>query len=340
MKTQLRFFRGGAMRGIRQILSLCMAVSGFTLAGCASFGQGPDHVYARVNSLTLKPWKTAEKASAMHWPYAWASLSAYLHKEDGKELDITPECPEPHEFLGRTMKWDLWTELPRVGSMSTPKNDLERRLHEVHLRAEVWSNKEANTVIVAFGGTASLVDWWANSRWFSFSDEPDAYDVVSDHYLPAFVSAFKARANTEAWLKTARVVSAGHSLGGGIAQRFAYSLGRNYEIPTVKEVYAFNSSPVSGKRETDMINAKGMTIYRIYSRGEILAGVRSILQLMNPMNIRNEGQRWVDVRYAGNWSLKTLLPTGWVDAHGMQDLACFMKSQLPAGAVSPSGMTQ
>jgi hypothetical protein len=133
------------------------------------------------------------------------------------------------------------------------------------------------------------------------------------------------------WLKDADVISTGHSLGGGLAQRLAYSLGAAAGIPTVKNVYAFDPSPVSGKRSAPDFSeqAKGLTIYRIYNRGEILAGLRSLVRFGNPGDRRNQGQTWVDIRYRDNWTWKTLIPSGSVHAHGMYDLARFMAQNLP-----------
>jgi hypothetical protein len=317
---------------LRKLMLIIVLAALATVSACSSLYQKSDEVYLRNSGSTLQPWKPANEAAALHWPYAWASVSAYLHEADGKEVDATQTCPEPHAFL-LSNKWELWEELPRVGRKSQAANDLERKLQETHLRAEVWSNEASGTVIVAFGGTSALQDIAANARWFLPFLGADAYDVLTEHYVPAFIAAYQARANKPngAWLKNARVVSTGHSLGGGLAQRFAYSLKPTTEVPRVKEVYGFNPSPVSGKRGVDGYadRANGLTIYRIYARGEILAGVRSILQWGNPGNERNEGQTWIDIRYATDWSWRTLLPDGWIKAHGMQRLACFMKNNLP-----------
>lgn len=313
------------------------AVTAIT-TGCASFDQKSNDVYLRESGSTLKPWKSTSEAAEIHWPFAWASVSAYLHEADGKDIEVTEACPEPHAYLVK-QKWQLWTELPRVGRNSEPKNDLEKNLQNAHLRVEVWSNEAANTVIVAFGGTASMKDIGANARWLIPFGNPDAYEVLTNEYVPAFIDAYLARASLKkgAWLNTARVVSTGHSLGGGLAQRFAYNLRPTTDIsipiPSVNEVYAFNPSPVSGKRGTADFpeRAKGLTIYRIYNRGEVLAGVRSILQLGNPGNERNQGQTWIDIRYSSAWSWRTLLPDGWIKAHGMRRLACFMTENLQDG---------
>jgi hypothetical protein len=104
-------------------------------------------------------------------------------------------------------------------------------------------------------------------------------------------------------------------------------------------VYGFDPSPVSGKRGVPYFQetAKGLTIYRIYNRGESLAGVRSLLKWGNPGDKRNDGQTWIDVRYRSNWSWRTLLPSGTVKAHGMVDLACFMKAhRRPVPSILPA----
>jgi len=308
------------------------------LSGCASFQQTKDDVYLREGGSLLKPWKSTAEASTIHLPYAWASVSAYLHEVDDKDITITDACPEPHAFLG-SRGWSLWTELPRVGRLSKPSNDLEQKLKDAHLRAEVWENSKENTVIVAFGGTASLKDLGANARWFFSFGDPDAYEVLTADFLPEFLKAYKIRSNKPdgAWLKSAKIISTGHSLGGGLAQRFAYSLKPSEVSAKVHEVYAFDPSPVSGKRSVDGFEetAKGLTIYRIYNRGEFLAGIRSILQPFNWGNERNQGQTWIDIRYASGWGWRTLLPTGWLRAHGMHELACFIKDNAVVAEARP-----
>jgi hypothetical protein len=189
-------------------------------------------------------------------------------------------------------------------------------------------------------------DWEANFRWvLSFFDAKDQYTVLTDIFIPAFVAEYSWKAEQPGWewLKDAKVVSTGHSLGGGLAQRFAYSLQATNGIPTVKEVFAFDPSPVSGKRSSPdfKAQAKGLTIYRIYNRGEILASLRSLVHLGNPGDRRNQRQKWVDIRYRDNWTWRTLLPSGSVHAHGMYNLACFMADHLPktgeTAGLAPAG---
>ena len=317
----------------QEVIIYCMVAAG--ISGCVSLNQKPSEVYLRQDGHRLKPWKSAADASAIHLPFAWASVSAYLHDVDGKDIDVTACCPDPHEVM-RFMGWELWEELPRVGRKSDPKKltKLETELKAAHLRVEVWSNKAENTVIVAFGGTAGIKDITANARWVLPFLKLDAYEVLTDSYVPAFTEAYQDRATKEdgGWLRHAKVISTGHSLGGGLAQRFAYSLAPEPDVPGVKEIYAFNSSPVIGKREVKNFaeRAKGMKIYRVYNRGEVLATVRSTLQWINLNRGPSQGQTWIDIRYSSDWSWRTRLPVGALKAHAMHGLACFMKDSLPS----------
>jgi hypothetical protein len=306
--------------------------------GCASMDQKQSDVYRREAGGKLEPWKTVHEASEIHWPYAWSAAAAYQDSDDPKRrpLETSSTCPEPHAFLTQR-GWVQWMELPslkpRAGGMYA---DAAQAMQDVHLRVEVWSNATTRQVVVAFGGTAgsSLDDWKSNLRWaLAFFDPKDEYTVLTDIFVPTFAHEYQRREGEPAWawLKDARVISVGHSLGGGLAQRFAYSLQTKSGIPTVKEVYAFDPSPVSGKRSSpDFVDqARGLTIYRIYNRGEILASLRSLVRFGNPGDRRNQGQTWVDIRYRDNWTWKTLLPSGSVHAHSMYDLARFMAKNLP-----------
>lgn len=306
-------------------------------SGCVSMRQKQSQVYRREAGGELRFWKNVDEASEIHWPYAWSAAASYQDSDDPKRkpLETTSTCPEPHAFL-TTRGWVQWTTLPSL----RPRGDdvyagAAQTMRDAHLRAEVWSNATIRQVVVAFGGTAasSWADWKSNFRWVLFFDTDDEYTVLSGTFIPVFIQEYQRREGDPewAWLKDARVISTGHSLGGGLAQRFAYSLQATSGIPAVKEVYAFDPSPVSGKRSSSnfRVQANGLTIYRIYNRGEILASLRSLVHFGNPGDRRNQGQTWIGIRYRDNWTWKTLLPYGSVHAHSMYDLARFMAKNLP-----------
>ncbi len=312
-----------------------LAVYMATMAGCASMDQTSTDVYRREAGGKLEPWKSLREASEMHWPFAWAAVAAYQDSQDPKRKPLdTSKCPDPNAFLS-DRKWVAWDRMPSIEKRpDEPYAKAAEEMRDVHLRAVVWANPATNQVIVAFGGTAasSWDDWKSNLRW-GVIDPHDEYTVLTDTFVPTFVAEFLRQAGEPGgqWLKGAQVIATGHSLGGGLAQRFAYSLQAKSGVPTVKEVYAFDPSPVSGKRSSPDFEeqAKGMTIYRIYNRGEILASLRSLVHFGNPGDRRNQGQTWVDIRYRDDWTWRTLLPSGSVHAHGMYDLACFMADSLP-----------
>ena len=298
--------------------------------------QSDVEVYKRVSGGTLQYWLPLREAAVLHWPYAWTAVAAYQDLDDEKShpLQTTPQCPHPTAFLP-TKDWTLWDELPLLRRNDPPGSpgDLMRK---AHLRATVWGNPAQRKIIVAFGGTvsSSAEDWKSDLRWFLAPLHlDDEYEVLSNVFVPLLASTYlhKAAQPGGEWLKDAQVIASGHSLGAGLAQRFAYSWNLDSSVPRVREVYAFDPSPVSGKREVPGWEqaAKGLTIYRIYNRGEILASVRSILNVYEDPPEEN-GQKWIDIRYRNEWSWKTLLPAGSIHAHRIFGIACMMKEAAQA----------
>jgi hypothetical protein len=323
---------------LRGSVSVIVALNATLIIGCASFGQQMQDVYWRRDGGQLEPWKKLPDAAAIHWPYAWAAVAAYQDSDDPKRkpLMVSITCPEPHIILEKR-GWFHWSRLPTIKPREVEPYPIQaQKMRHNHLRAEVWSNAQTKQVVIAFGGTAAISwdDWKANGRWlFGTFNSVDQYSVLTDIFMPMFVAEYQQLQSHSdwAWLKDAKIVTTGHSLGGGLAQRFAYSMHKGFGLPVVKEVYAFDPSPVSGKR--DAVNfseqAAGLVIYRIYNRGETLAGLRILERFVNPSHQRNQGQKWIDIRYLANWSWRTLLPTGSVHAHGIHDLARFMIRNLP-----------
>lgn len=112
-----------------------------------------------------------------------------------------------------------------------------------------------------------------------------------------------------------------------MAQYFAYTYkdDRTAAKPLrVSQVYAFDPSPVTGGFASDRLagkeNKSGLLIDRVFERGEILAGVRSMLSWLYPPPTQDPAVR--TIRYAVSWNLAKAYNV--VGAHNMPILACHL----------------
>lgn len=176
------------------------------------------------------------------------------------------------------------------------------------LSCEVWRRKHGSPVeiVIAYRGTQEAKDWWSNARWATrfIPGGPDQYPLVRET-IAGLVDRAKARYGA------LRVVTVGHSLGGGLAQQAAYA------HPEVKTVYAFDSSPVTGFKSVPQPdrdrNAKGTLIYRVYERGEILAYFRGFLrEFVLPLS--EVDPKIIEVRFNARQGRA-------IEQHSMTDLA-------------------
>jgi hypothetical protein len=161
----------------------------------------------------------------------------------GKSLD-------PDKTL-ESIGWCRWKDFPST--------NVKQAVDDVHLRVEVWSNSASNRVAVTFGGTVArnIKDWTSDSRWF-IHDRNDEYTVIARTFGQAFVEEYLKCEQTADWafLKSATLFSTGHSLGGGPAQQFAYSMPEA-DVPRVHKVLA--SIPLLGRVITASIKASALT---------------------------------------------------------------------------------
>lgn len=292
------------------------------LSGCESLGQQSCRVFKREGTDgILKDGGRASEAAREHLPYVWASIAAY-QKPPPKQLE---NCPTDAERVLQT-EWVAWEEIPRLIQTDTR---LAKDMADAHLRVRVYSNQRLNTVIVAFGGTDSMKDMVANLRWFLPKDV-DQYYVLRTKFVPAFKELWDAKKTSQkfAWISSAKLVSTGHSLGGGLAQGFAYA-ARALRLP-IERAVVFNPSPVSGKR--DVLNyrelAPFISVERIYNRGEVLAGIRAAFNVT--MKPGPEDAKFTDYRYAFDWKWYTNFTHGFFKAHALYPLACNMTKAAQA----------
>jgi hypothetical protein len=132
------------------------------------------------------------------------------------------------------------------------------------------------SLVVAFRGTTSTgVDWRSNLRWFTRplpgADHYDAVAALRDELL----KEAKKRAIDQLGLPNAEfsVVTTGHSLGGGLAQLFAYSMEGSASV-------VFNTTPVTGYDslvDDKRVNCN-VPITRVEESGEVLRYLRTFIR--------------------------------------------------------------
>ncbi|OAI20912.1 hypothetical protein A1359_20155 [Methylomonas lenta] len=201
-----------------------------------------------------------------------AILSAEIYYRD-EGIDIPQEMPE--KFLH-------WDKLENLNPPPPP----EKIWHVGGLGMEVWSTSHLNDTIavLVFRGTRGIKkwqDWFANCRWLTkyIPFTWDQYDETH-HVAQYIVQAIKKSFGDDV-----QIFSAGHSLGGGLAQHAGYS------VQAIKTIYVFNTSPLTGfysipKSEREA-NAMDMRILRFYEHGEILAYFRLIMRFFYTLSYKN-----------------------------------------------------
>lgn len=188
------------------------------------------------------------------------------------------------------------------------------------LRYDIWFNdKEEDKTIVAivFRGTKLSSDWIANFRLIrrllgiKVWDHYDELDNSKDDLLKAIYDKHHSPN------KKLKIVTAGHSLGGGLAQFMAYA------VPEINTVYAFNSSPITGYFDIGEVrseNKKDAVIFRIFESGEALSFIRKfmIIPTFGAVFFATKNPKIIRIRFnfkTGKfpWSL-----------HGMNELANYI----------------
>jgi Lipase (class 3) len=154
------------------------------------------------------------------------------------------------------------------------------------LSFQVWALRSQNgpkgacsEVSIAFRGTQSTSyrDWLANLHWATRvlprAFRPDDEYAQLGRNIDAIIGSVKALDCFARAGGRTRIVATGHSLGGGLAQFAALA-----NAPTgtrIRKVFAFDPSPVTALDLIDpkiaSANRAGLTIDRIYQKGEILS---------------------------------------------------------------------
>jgi hypothetical protein len=297
-----------------------------TLAGCSSMLQKSDVALIREpghrtyndppEEVAVSARHLSEYAILSDNVYLASSIARMAQEKEGKECSL--ERTERLELEG----WERWRDVPSP--------ELQIEAEEVDLQLEIWEKASSpRLVAVIFRGTEAqrIRDWISNFRWFLrfIPGHRDQYVIVSEKVGAAVLNKIKEQLEKgDTRYKDVQIVSAGHSLGGGLAQHLAYSLPDDIKapdgatLPRVSAVYGFDPSPVTGwysvPKNLREQNARGLRIDRAFEHGEILSYIRLILRYLNPPAEKDPAIR--EIRYNFVTSLNPF------SSHSMRLIAC------------------
>jgi hypothetical protein len=317
----------------RFVLQLLLAM---IVSGCAAMSQDSKTVLIREpGNRTYNPPVDLSSSAKELWEYAVLSENVYVEGWSDPQPPAAQQRSDPERLAaysdvcpveGRLplTDWEIWDDFPSAG--------LREKARQVGLYMEVWE-KSAKPPIVAvvFRGTEffSWHDWFSNFRWFNWllrfmPSYRDQYTVVARDTGEEVLQNLKRRIERGAErYKDVRMITTGHSLGGGLAQHLAYSLPEIQSadgtlLPRVSSVHAFDPSPVTGwysvSRDLRTLNSKGLKIDRAFEHGEILAYARLLLGYINPPAASDPAIR--QIRYNFVESINPF------SSHSMRLIAC------------------
>ena len=271
--------------------------------------------YARISGIleSVEELRSGATADYLLAASDFASMSALVYLDESNGGAINSRLAEDGIDLSDSLEGWTEIELPASLPMKPDDFDNDQAWLDGELVYSIWirelDDKKAEVALV-FRGTHTWGDWWSNLRWFtrflSFGwDQYDLTRTVARHVEKNVKTLHPALSGKE----SVEIIAAGHSLGGGLAQQAGYA------AESIKRVYSFNGSSVTGHYSVigDVEKSKeGMRIYRVGERGEVLAYLRAFMRLIYPVVERNP--KIVEVTY--NFGSGNL-----IKQHSMAELA-------------------
>ena len=296
---------------INAFITLLTSCTASILSGCAAWHQSPDIAIVRDNGKSGVPVTKIAKSPEFTDLHLLAALCAniYIDVESGSTMSFADFCDsEDIQYVPEDWHCDpSLTDLPE-----TPPGSYKVK----GMKHQVWvkeSQGAPQLAVIVFRGTDAnqLGDWLSNFRWITrfIPFLWDQYDQTRD-LIQCLVKNIRNKYGNNTY-----IITTGHSLGGGLAQQAAYM------SEYIRKVYAFNPSTVTGYYSVDKTerekNEKGMTIYRIYEHGEILAYLRLFMKGLYPLT--QSDPEIVEIRY-------NLVKGNMVSQHSMKDFACKLRN--------------
>lgn len=221
---------------------------------------------------TLQPLEAVDAHVVALLPYSALATEVYCEALFKAAADAPPpDCDTG--WIGGTGDWQRLARWPE--DLAGP-HDFKGMRFAVYWR---WLTPGHAEIGVAFRGTdfKSPADWHANLRWFhGWRTQYDVLAEIAPEVIRRSKAAIQARHAVQRW----RITATGHSLGGGLAQLFAY------KSTDVHAAVVFDPTPVTGYHgcvADSEVNCH-VPVWRVYERGEVLSWLRSFTRLFYPLS--------------------------------------------------------
>jgi len=287
------------------IALLLLSVCGTTTKPCALVREhGRVHDYVLVADL---PQRQGQPDLKYLQAAAAFSAAVYVEVKDDvehkiKSADVLPAMlkkPEQSKNLALLPAngWEERTDIPRTkipGKRQTP--DLTYRLWvstgPARPRVAMW----------VFRGTYIPQDYISNLRWLTF------WLGYEDHYE----QTTRITDEMVKWIHreygdNTVIFTAGHSLGGGLAQTAAYKA-----CGQIRTVFAFDPTPITHHTARNGCPSSPKNFYRVFEQSEVLSYLRFVFRKVLGLKEKNPHIMEVKVH---------LFKGIFVKGHSMQQLA-------------------